>query len=58
VRGFAGAFATANIKGEKPLEIREAIERMYPHFDTTTRVELFARGSVPGWATYGFEARP
>ena len=40
----------------KPPEIRQAIERMYPDFDETTRLELFARGDIKGWTTYGFEA--
>ena len=40
----------------KPGEIRTEIERMYPDFDETARIELFARETVPGWTTYGFEA--
>jgi N6-adenosine-specific RNA methylase IME4 len=39
----------------KPPEIRAAIERMYPDF-ADNRIELFARGPVPGWVTDGFEA--
>ena len=39
----------------KPAEIRAAIERMYPDF-ADNRIELFARGPVPGWVTDGFEA--
>jgi N6-adenosine-specific RNA methylase IME4 len=41
----------------KPPQIRAAIERMYPDFDAATRLELFARGDVPGWTTHGYEAR-
>jgi N6-adenosine-specific RNA methylase IME4 len=43
---------------EKPAEIRKAIEKMYPDFNAATRLELFARGSIRGWSTYGFEAKP
>jgi N6-adenosine-specific RNA methylase IME4/ParB-like chromosome segregation protein Spo0J len=42
----------------KPPEIRAIIERMYPDFDETTRLELFARDKVPGWTVYGLEAQP
>jgi N6-adenosine-specific RNA methylase IME4 len=41
---------------EKPPEVRKAIEKMYPDFDAKTRLELFARGSIRGWTTYGLEA--
>jgi N6-adenosine-specific RNA methylase IME4 len=41
----------------KPPEIRATIERMYPHFGPAQRLELFARGFIEGWQTYGFEAR-
>ena len=34
----------------------QAIEKMYPDFDAQTRLELFARGDIKGWTTYGFEA--
>jgi N6-adenosine-specific RNA methylase IME4 len=37
----------------KPPEIRSVIERMYPDFDSATRL---ARETVPGWSTHGFEA--
>jgi N6-adenosine-specific RNA methylase IME4 len=41
----------------KPPEIRGIIEQMFPDFDETTRLELFARGDkVPGWTVYGLEA--
>lgn len=39
----------------KPPEVRAAIEQMYPDFDARTRLEIFARGQIDGWATYGFE---
>jgi N6-adenosine-specific RNA methylase IME4 len=43
----------------KPPEIRGVIERMFPDFDESTRLELFARGDkVPGWTVYGLEAQP
>jgi N6-adenosine-specific RNA methylase IME4 len=32
--------------GEPP-EVRLAIERMYPHFDASTRIEVFARRNLP-----------
>jgi len=41
---------------EKPPEIRAEIEKMYPLFEAPARLELFARGEVEGWTTYGFEA--
>jgi len=41
---------------EKPHEIRAEIEKMYPAFDEQSRLELFARGSVPGWSVYGYES--
>jgi N6-adenosine-specific RNA methylase IME4 len=40
----------------KPHEIRKAIEQMYPDFDESTRLELFARDKTAGWTRYGFEA--
>jgi N6-adenosine-specific RNA methylase IME4 len=40
----------------KPPEIRAAIERMYPDFDASTRLELFGRGDIKGWTAYGYEA--
>lgn len=42
----------------KPAEIRQAIEKMYPDFDASTRCELFARSPIDGWTTYGLEAQP
>jgi N6-adenosine-specific RNA methylase IME4 len=41
---------------EKPAEIRRIIEKMYPVFDASSRLELFARERVKGWTSYGFEA--
>jgi N6-adenosine-specific RNA methylase IME4 len=40
----------------KPPEIREEIEKMYPDFGEAQRLEMFARGNVEGWTTYGYEA--
>jgi N6-adenosine-specific RNA methylase IME4 len=40
----------------KPPQIRAEIEKMYPAFDTRTRLELFARAKVPGWSVHGLEA--
>jgi N6-adenosine-specific RNA methylase IME4 len=39
----------------KPPEIRAEIEKMYPDFDAATRLELFARETLPGWTPYGLE---
>jgi N6-adenosine-specific RNA methylase IME4 len=33
----------------KPPEIRAEIEKMFPDFDESTRIELFSRDSGPGW---------
>jgi len=41
----------------KPGTVREALEMMYPQFGANERLELFARGPVPGWTVYGLEAR-
>jgi N6-adenosine-specific RNA methylase IME4 len=40
----------------KPPEIRQMLERMYPHFTAENRVELFARGEIKGWTALGYEA--
>lgn len=37
----------------KPAVVRKQIEAMYPGL---SRIELFARGPVPGWSVWGFEA--
>jgi len=42
----------------KPPEIRKAIEEMYPMLDQHNRIELFARGKIPGWTVWGNEAVP
>jgi N6-adenosine-specific RNA methylase IME4 len=42
----------------KPPEIRQALEKMYPAFGEQDRLELFARGKVPGWSVWGDEAEP
>lgn len=41
----------------KPPEIRQIIEKMFPQYQQQTRIELFARGHVEGWTTYGYESR-
>jgi N6-adenosine-specific RNA methylase IME4 len=41
---------------EKPAEIRQIIEKMYPNFKQADRLELFARGNVKGWTTHGYES--
>jgi N6-adenosine-specific RNA methylase IME4 len=40
----------------KPPEVRKAIEQMFPMFGEQDRIELFARGEVPGWRVWGDEA--
>lgn len=40
----------------KPIEVRKAIEKMYPDFNETSRLELFARDTAKGWTSHGFEA--
>jgi N6-adenosine-specific RNA methylase IME4 len=40
----------------KPAEIRQALESMYPAFTAEHRLELNARGEVPGWSTWGNES--
>jgi N6-adenosine-specific RNA methylase IME4 len=40
----------------KPPEIRAEIEKMYPDFSASTRLELFARETVEGWTCHGFES--
>lgn len=40
---------------EKPEEVYELIERMYP---TLPKIELFARKQRPGWSAWGNEAPP
>jgi N6-adenosine-specific RNA methylase IME4 len=40
----------------KPPEIRADLERMYPAFGEADRVEIFARGQIPGWTCIGYEA--
>ncbi len=41
----------------KPTAIRDMLEKMYPAFDESTRIELFARGRVPGWSAWGYESK-
>lgn len=40
----------------KPPEIRQTLEKMYPAFGKNDRIELFARGKIPGWTVWGNEA--
>jgi N6-adenosine-specific RNA methylase IME4 len=40
----------------KPNEVRQALESMYPRLTEKDRIELFARGEIPGWTTWGNEA--
>jgi N6-adenosine-specific RNA methylase IME4 len=42
----------------KPPQIRKYIEEMYPTLGPRNRIELFARGKVPGWTVWGNEAEP
>ena len=42
---------------EKPLQVRDAISRMYPEFGERHKIELFARGRIEGWTTWGYEAQ-
>jgi N6-adenosine-specific RNA methylase IME4 len=58
VKLFSSVFRYRRTKhSAKPPEIRQAIEQMYPYFDTPeTKIELFARGQVEGWTCVGFEA--
>jgi hypothetical protein len=46
--------AKRRLHSQKPDEVRQAIERMYPDFGMTERLELFAVGDVPGWTTWGW----
>ncbi len=41
------------IHSEKPIEVYELIESMYPDF---SRLELFARSAREGWNAWGYEA--
>ena len=41
-------FAPRGRHSEKPAIVREAIEKMYPDFDASTRLELFAESSTKG----------
>jgi Transcriptional activator, adenine-specific DNA methyltransferase len=41
----------------KPPEIRAELARMYPYFEEAQRLELFARGHVLGWTTFGLESK-
>jgi N6-adenosine-specific RNA methylase IME4 len=43
-------------RSRKPPEVRLLLESMYPHFTAANRIELFARGEVDGWTTWGNQA--
>ena len=53
---FSGEKFERGLHSAKPDEVRRIIERMYPAFDENTRVEIFARGQIPGWTCLGYEA--
>ena len=53
---FSGEKFKRGVHSAKPDEVRRIIERMYPAFDENTRVEIFARGQIPGWTCLGYEA--
>ncbi|RXG91559.1 MT-A70 family methyltransferase [Bradyrhizobium zhanjiangense] len=53
---FSGEKFERGRHSAKPDEVRRIIERMYPAFDESTRVEIFARGQIPGWTCLGYEA--
>jgi N6-adenosine-specific RNA methylase IME4 len=53
---FSGEKFQRGRHSAKPDEVRRIIERMYPAFDENTRVEIFARGQIPGWTCLGYEA--
>jgi N6-adenosine-specific RNA methylase IME4 len=53
---FSGEKFERRTHSAKPDEVRLIIERMYPAFDQSTRVEIFARGQIPGWTCLGYEA--
>jgi N6-adenosine-specific RNA methylase IME4 len=40
---------------EKPIEVAQDIELMFPHHK---RIELFARQALPGWSSWGLELMP
>jgi len=46
-------YAERGAHSEKPVEVHEMIETMYPN---ARRIELFARAARPGWTLWGAEA--
>jgi N6-adenosine-specific RNA methylase IME4 len=44
------------VHSRKPPQIRKTLEKMYPHFGKDRRLEMFARGEIPGWTVWGKEA--
>ena len=41
---------------QKPTEVLKIIEKMYPDFDASTRLNIFTRSKDAGWTGYGFES--
>ena len=41
---------------QKPTEVRKSLAKMYPALGEHGRIELFARGDIPGWTVWGNEA--
>jgi N6-adenosine-specific RNA methylase IME4 len=46
-------FAPLGAHSEKPLNVHDALERMYPD---ATKLEMFARAARPGWEVWGNQA--
>ena len=46
--------AERGLHSEKPAEVRERIEAMFP---AQSKIELFSREQPPGWTVWGLEAR-
>jgi N6-adenosine-specific RNA methylase IME4 len=57
MKKFPSLFRSARGKhSEKLAAVREIIEIMFPFYNQDSRIELFARGEVPGWSVHGNEA--
>ena len=52
MQGVTGFYAEKTIHSQKPIEMRQMIERV----SYEPRIELFARQSTPGWDCWGLEA--
>lgn len=46
----------SRVHSQKPQEVRELLESMYPRLSDKDRVELFARETRTGWSVWGDEA--